>query len=179
MGNVILPVIVLLFCGMSLAQRPASPASLRASPSADISGNCLLPVKDASLSRYGAGAQFTAAHYFDNHFGVQLQADYVKANIFDFHDAGIRAGPIFHFVNRSALQPYVHVLVGYSKVKDNANLKFPATYHSSGAILGGVGCDFPLTGNWYGRVGADVQDNWTVRAREGRGLIGVSYWFVR
>ncbi len=167
--------ILILLSINCLAQHPVPPLH-GPSASDDISVDLLLPTKDSNLSNMGVGGQFAAAHFFGDHFGAQLQGDYVRTGYLDFHDAGVRVGAIIRLAARSAIQPYVRVLVGHSQVKDQ-NLKPTTSYHGSGSILGGGGIDFPLSGAWYGRVGADLQEDWTVHQRSARGVLGFSYRF--
>jgi hypothetical protein len=165
-----------LLSGICLAQRPTPPLQGGWLAPSDISVNFLLPVKDCEMSHYGVGGLITTSRYFSDHFGAQLQGDYMRTNYINYHEAGVKVGPVIRFWTKSAIEPYVHVLVGYSRVKDS-NLKPTTSYHGSGSILGGGGLDFPLAGAWYGRVGADIQQDWTVRQRAGRGIVGVSYKF--
>lgn len=167
--------ILILLSINCLAQRPAPP--FRGPSASDvISVDLLLPIKDSNLSNLGVGGQFAVTHFFGDHFGTQFQGDYMRTGYLDFHDASFREGPIIRLAARSAIQPYVRVLVGYSQVKDR-NLKPTMSYHGSGSILGGGGIDFPLSGAWYGRVGADLQEDWTVHQRSARGVVGFSYRF--
>jgi len=157
-----------------LAQRPASPLQM---PLVDvISVDFLLPMKEVNPSSLGVGGQFAATHFFSDHLGIQFQGDYMRSGYLDFHDKSVRSGPVICLGSRSAIQPYLRILVGYSQVKD-LNLKPTTSYHGSGSILGGGGIDFPLSGAWYGMVGADLQEDWTVRQRSARGAVGVSYRF--
>jgi hypothetical protein len=133
-------------------------------------------MKDSKLSNVGIGGQFAATHFFGYHFGSQFQSDYMRAGYLHFYDKGARVGPIIRLGSKSAIQPYVRILLGYSQVKD-LNLKPTTSYHASGSILGGGGIDFPLCGAWYGMVGADLQEDWTVHQRSARGVVGVSYRF--
>jgi hypothetical protein len=168
--------VLFLFAGICFAQRPA-PALDQALN--EVSADLLLPIKDQSHT--GIGGQFTAAHYFGDNFGFQLQGDYLATDEYNLRDLGVRIGPVVRFRSQHSVQPYVHALVGYARV--NASyLKQTGSPQSSGSVLGGGGLDFPLSGKWfnggwYGRVGADLQDDWGARTRIGRVFVGVSYRF--
>lgn len=171
----------LWFSGISLAQAPAPPlVGSLAAP--EVSINLLLPMKDHDLSHYGFGGQLTATQFLDPHIGIQVQGDYVQTHGFDFHDRGVRVGPTIRFSTKHSIRPYMHALLGYSQVKatylnPKTSLNSKASYHGSGSLLGGGGVEFPLSDRLFGKVGADIQYDWTVRTRLVRGLLGVSYRF--
>lgn len=167
--------VLLLFSGICFAQAP-KPALSGGLASGDISVSVLLPVKDQSLSHIGVGGDLSSTLFFGAHCGAQLEGSYERSDFADFRDGGVRVGPMIRLSTKRAIQPYVHALFGYSRVKDSL-LNPTTSYHSSGSFLVGGGLEFPLLGAWYGRVGADFQDDWTVRQQSGRGTVGVLYRF--
>lgn len=163
--------ILFLFAGICFAQAP-KPALVGLSVSNEVSVDFLLPIKDQSHT--GFGGQLTTTHFFSDKLGVQLLGDYLETDEYDLHDAGVKVGPIVRFWSHHLIQPYVHVLVGYSRVR-SSYLKPTDSYQGSGSVLGGGGFEFPLAGGWNGKVGADLQDDWGASTRAGRVLVGVSY----
>ncbi len=164
--------VLFLFAGICFAQAPKPAAGLTISN--EVSADFLLPIKDQSHA--GFGGQFATSHFFSDNVGAQLQGDYLKTDEYDLHDAGVRVGPIVRFWSKHSIQPYVHALVGYSRV-GSSYLKPTGSYQGSGSYLAGGGLDFPLAGGWYGRVGADLQNDWGAHTEAGRVLMGVSYRF--
>lgn len=159
------------FAGICSAQRPAPPLAV---PSNELSADFLLPIKDQT--HIGLGGQLTSAHFFGDNLGLQLQGDYLSTDEYGLQDAGVRVGPIVRFWSQHSIQPYVHTLFGYARVK--ASYLQPAgSYRNSGSFLGGGGLEFPLSGGWSGRIGADLEGDGGARTRAGRVLAGVSYHF--
>jgi hypothetical protein len=160
----------LLLSWMCVAQAPKPALS---SPSNEVSIDFLVPVKGPDVS-YGFGGQIAGSHFLDEHIGIKLQSDYVRTDYLNLRDAGVRIGPIMRFATKHAVQPYLEALMGYARV-ESSYLKPLTSFHGSGSFMGGGGLDFPLSGGWYGRVGADLQDDWSARTRAGRCIVGISY----
>jgi hypothetical protein len=165
--------LLLMFIGVCSAQRP-SPAITGSTISNEVSADFLLPIKDQS--HIGFGGQVATTHFLSDNVGVQLQGDYLKTNEYDLHDAGVRVGPIVRFWSQHSIQPYARVLLGYARVR-SSYLKPTGSYQGGGSIMFGGGLDFPLSSGWYGKLGADLQDDWGTDTEAGRVLVGVSYRF--
>ncbi len=166
--------VLFLFSGICLAQRPA-PALI---PGAnEVSVSFIYAQKGQSLSNYGFGGQIAGNHYFDEHVGFELQSDYIRTDFSNVRDAGVRVGPVMRFATKHAVQPYVEFLAGYARV-ESSYLRPVTSFHGSGSILAGGGVDFPLSGGWHAKAGADFEDDWNVCTRVGRGVLGISYRFA-
>jgi len=168
--------VLFLFAGTCFAQQPAPTLNEALN---EVSADLLIPIKDQS--HIGIGGQVTATHFFGDNVGLQLQGDYLTTDEYNLRDVGARIGPVVRFRSQQAIQPYVRALVGYSRV-ESSYLKQKSSLQNSGSVLVGGGLDFPLStgwssGAWYGRVGADLEDDWTATTRMGRVSVGVSYRF--
>jgi len=148
--------------------------ALLSSSSNEVSADFLMPVKGESFAHSGTGGQIADSHFFGEHFGIKLQADYERTNWLKFQDSGLRTGPIIRFATKRAVQPYVEALVGYARVKATY-LKPVNSFHGSGSALVGGGFDYRLAGGWYAKIGVDFQGDWASSTRVQRGLIGISY----
>lgn len=164
-----------LFSGIGFAQVPTPP--LATPSSSDVSVSFVLAGRDPSAPYYGVGGQFTASHFINDRLGFQVEGDYLRTDIDNMRDAGIRVGPVLRFWTNHAVQPYVHALIGYAEIK--ASYLNPATsFNGAPSILAGGGLDFPLSGGWHGRVGVDVEQDWTATGTTvARGVAGISYRF--
>jgi hypothetical protein len=157
---------------MCVAQAPKSALSV---PSNEVSIDFLVPAKGPQVS-YGFGGQIGSSHFFNDLLGVKLQGDYLRTDYLNLHDAGVRVGPIIRFADKHAVQPFLEALVGYARV-ESIYLKPSSSFHGGGSFLGGGGVDVPLSGGWYARVGADLEDDWAARTRVGRCSVGISHRF--
>ncbi len=166
--------VLFLFSGICFAQVPASPLP---APSSDISVSFIFAAKDRSVFDNGFGGQFTMSHFVNDKVGFQVEGDYLKMDFQNLRDAGGRVGPVVRFWTNHAVQPYVHALIGYAAVK-STYLNPVTSFNGAPSVMAGGGLDFPLSGEWHGRFGADLENDWTaIQTRVVRGVAGISYQF--
>jgi len=168
--------VLLLLSALCLAQVPTPPLAGPFQGGKDISFTYIMGERDR-LAYYGWGGELAASHFLTKNVGFQAETDYLRTNYSNLRDMGVRVGPIVRLWTQHAVQPYVHVLIGYAIIK-SSYLKPETSFNGGGSILAGGGVYFPVYRGWYARAGADFENDWTtVATRVGRGTVGVAYKF--
>lgn len=129
---------------------------------------------------YGEGMNASLTHYFTRHFGVVTDAEVLKSDFQLFREYGYRAGPTVTFLRTPRIQPFAHVLFGYSRFKEK--MTGPHLPYVGGfSYMAGAGSDARLAGPVFARVAVDGQVDPDVRGATHllRISFGLTYKFGR
>ena len=148
----------------SLDKGPA-PALGNVADSVGIAVSPLASIHSEGSAGYGASAALS--HYFTRRFGITADGEYLKADMYDLHEYGFRAGPTIRFYEKGRFQLFARGLAGYALVKatytaDQKPFRGPAgsyPYDSSFSFLVGGGTDLALKGPFSARLTGDFVDD--------------------
>ena len=106
----------------------------------------------------GAGGDVSFGHFFNRHFGLMGEADYIQSTFLKYRGYGYRAGPILQLRRGRLIQPYLLGLGGYSRYKE-VGLGPGNPYVSGASYIVGGGIDWRLSSLLSLRTGLDFEGN--------------------